>query len=304
MSLSQKYNIIMNKRFLHIFRHEAKVFYDSFTHFSKELFSNENGGVYIHSGEFGRYRERAVERFLRLITPQNLKFGDGFILTPRNQVSTQCDIIIYSQEDTPLISDNNATFFPIESVAGVVEVKSKLSKSELKNTLRKLANVKKLREDIYNDTDNELEISRKNNLSAPKKDVLWNHQDTLFTVLICEKFDFNLKASKPSEFYDNSIPPRYWHNLVLSLDDGVLVYNYERDHCWPVLAKGSLLIPSNQICYPKEDAAIPYLEIFGHLYNLGISVTSLFYPELRNYFDERFTTDSPNQLIIPGKWPA
>lgn len=289
---------------MHVFSNEAKLFYDSFTNYSRGLFEGEGEGVgSIHNGEFGRYRERAVERFLRLLTPQNLKFADGFILTPRNQVSTQCDIIIYSQEDTPLISDNNASFFPVESVTGVVEVKSTLSKSELTKALNKLAKIKRLREDIYNDHHNNLEISRKNNLLFPPKDHLWNQHDSLFTVLVCEKFKFDLKKVRPAECYDDDVPYRYRHNLILSLEDGVFFYNHERDHCWPVILKGNGMYISNNIFNPKDDGELPYLEVFGHQYNLGISMNSLFIPELRNYFDDRFDVGSIDSLKVPGWTP-
>lgn len=289
----------MNRRFVHIFRNEAKVFYESFTQFSKDLFTNSSANGYIHSAEFGRYRERAVERFLRLLTPQRLAFSDGFIITPRDQVSTQCDIIIYKKNDTPLINDNNATFFPVESVAGVVEVKSTLKKSELKDSLNKLARVKKLRDDIYNDKNNVLEISRRNNTHLPPQNNIWSQLDSIFTVLVCDKLDFDLDKFSPIELYDPSTPRYCWHNIILSLNDGVFLYSSERDHCWPVLPFQKSMLLSGFVYYPKEDMELSHIEFFGHFYNLGISMNSVFYPELSNYFNEILDLESTKNLIVP-----
>lgn len=40
--------------------------------------------------------------------------SDGFIITSKNSISTQCDIIIYNSNTVPLISDGIARMFPIE----------------------------------------------------------------------------------------------------------------------------------------------------------------------------------------------
>ena len=39
--------------------------------------------------------------------------SDGFIITSKNSISTQCDIIIYNSNTVPLISDGIARMFPI-----------------------------------------------------------------------------------------------------------------------------------------------------------------------------------------------
>ncbi len=33
------------------------------------------------------------------------KVSDGFILTPKDNVSTQCDIVVYDDTDVPLLSN-------------------------------------------------------------------------------------------------------------------------------------------------------------------------------------------------------
>lgn len=57
-------------------------------------------------------------------------------------------IISIFKEHTPLIENSGQRFFPVECVAGVIEVKSKLTKATLKEALVKLAAIKDLRNDI------------------------------------------------------------------------------------------------------------------------------------------------------------
>jgi hypothetical protein len=108
----------------------------------KNIFSNDNGKL-IHPGEFGIYREAICKRFLEFIIPKKLSIDNGFLINTNNEVSTQCDIVIYDSKHTPLVQSNELQrFFPIETVCAIGEVKSTLSKAQLKETLLKLSKVK------------------------------------------------------------------------------------------------------------------------------------------------------------------
>ena len=103
----------------------------------------------FHPGEFGTYRETIVIEFLRFITPRSLAITNGFVITPNNKVSSQCDIIIYDINSIPLVQDSNKDkFIPIESVVAIGEIKSTLTLIELKNALSKLSKVKKYRSEL------------------------------------------------------------------------------------------------------------------------------------------------------------
>lgn len=120
---------------------------------SKKIFENDSTrNKLIHSGEFGAYRERIVAKFLKLILPSTFDIGSGFIITPNNESSTQCDTIIYNKEDTTLFTDQtNARLFPVETVVGFCEVKSDInSMSELKEIILKMSQVVKLRNNMDN----------------------------------------------------------------------------------------------------------------------------------------------------------
>lgn len=59
------------------------------------------------------------------------------------------------------------------------------------------------------------------------------------------------------------------------------------------------MLLSGFVYYPKEDMELSHIEFFGHFYNLGISMNSVFYPELSNYFNEILDLESTKNLIVP-----
>ncbi|MCP4178793.1 MAG: hypothetical protein GY756_13595 [bacterium] len=121
----------------------------SFSTSKRVFFDNEKKKIF-HAGEYGLFRERAVIELLRLFTPQKFGIGTGFVITDQGDISTQCDIVVYDLTKTPnIVTDSHQSFFPIETVVAVGEVKSDIkSKNELNNHLEKLAKIKSYREKI------------------------------------------------------------------------------------------------------------------------------------------------------------
>ena len=102
-----------------------------------------------------------------------------------DEVSTQCDLVIFDGSNTPLIEDSrNKRFFPVESVAAIGEVKSKLSKHDFLSALSKLAAAKATRR-----FENPTHVRRKVDLP----DYIHNY-DLTVSFLICEKLDFDIKG--------------------------------------------------------------------------------------------------------------
>jgi len=88
------------------------------------LFYDEESQGLIHPGEKGTYCESIAKDFLRPFIPQMLDIGTGFIINAYDEVSTQCDIVIYDAKNTPLIeNDQKQRFFPVETVVAVGEIK-------------------------------------------------------------------------------------------------------------------------------------------------------------------------------------
>ena len=99
-----------------------------------------------HHGSKGTYRENTLKKFLsegRL--PTRYGIGTGEIVGPVHNVSRQSDLIIFdSLNGISLIYDENTQVYPIECVAGTIEVKSTLNKGEFIKSLENIKSVKKL----------------------------------------------------------------------------------------------------------------------------------------------------------------
>lgn len=98
-----------------------------------------------HNGGKGAVREDAFAGFLREYLPKRYSVGSGEVVSSENRVSRQCDIVIYDAEQCPrLLASDSHSIFPIESVYGVVEVKSTLTSEELRKAYDVVRSVKSL----------------------------------------------------------------------------------------------------------------------------------------------------------------
>lgn len=197
-----------SQRYRTIFESYLKQFVGYFSYDAKSLFIDEKNKL-IHPGEYGRYREDSCKQMLKMILNKNVSISDGFIITSNDDITTQCDIIIYNSMASPIISDGIARMFPAEEVRLVGEIKSVLDKQGYIEALRKLAfNKKKI-----------LDGRMGNGIS-------YMHSKTYNTIgsfLICSKLNFDYNSLDYEEIYDG-IERKYWHNGVLSIEDGCFVY--------------------------------------------------------------------------------
>lgn len=195
-----------------ILNQKIDTFISAFVWDSDSLFKRNN--YLLHPGEYGKYREDIFKELLRIVINKDKSIGDGFIITSDDERSTQCDVIIYNTNTIPLIDGGIAKFYPVEEVNGVIEIKSELSYTELKNALRKLAEIKLL--------------SRKRRGIQEKRYIISGEADDIATFLVCKKFKFkkNLDFNKIYE----GIPRRYWHNGIMSIEDGYYGYCMQYDN--------------------------------------------------------------------------
>jgi hypothetical protein len=186
---------------------------------SKKVFWDEGKQKLIHPGEYGSYREELIKRWLRMYVPKKFEISSGFIINSENSISTQCDIIIFDKDNTPQIeSFEKQKFFPIENVVAVGEVKSDINSiADINSHLEKMAKVKKLRD----------EIKYPRTYFHPLPGVYSpsiNPYDNLFSFLICNKFNFNTSQN----FIKYNAEKNHKHNLVLSLEDGLVNYTSKK----------------------------------------------------------------------------
>ena len=197
-----------NDIYINLLNRKIDNFVKIFSNDSNIIFKNDNKKL-IHPGEYGKYRERACKEVLKFILKDDVEISDGFLITANNNISTQCDIIIYNISTVQLISDNIARMFPIEDVRVIGEIKSNLSKKDFQEALIKLSRNKMLQDE------------RKNTIIKKKfQDETYN---TLPTFLICNKLEFDYDKINLEDIYKD-IPRKYWHNAILSIEDGFISY--------------------------------------------------------------------------------
>lgn len=225
-------------------RLKALQFKQNFVDFSRLAFQN-NDGKLIHSGEFGAYRERVLKELLSCFLPTYYSFGEGFVVNRNSENSSQCDVVIYDQWETPKLENYELRrFFPVETVYGVGEVKSTLTIPALKIALDKLMDIKKLRncEPINKkpikptsfDMDNKaryLELNIEKHGDHYKSIEYWNPNYNEFqnvvSFLVCESIDLDKKGMHDlaNSLYEPSMDDiSKRHNFILSLEDGLLSY--------------------------------------------------------------------------------
>ena len=271
----------MNQIFESLIKSKIEKFYNDYIDLSRQIFVNEEGTL-IHPGEFGTYREKIIKSLLQPFLPSRLDIGSGFIITAKDNISTQCDIVIYDKANTPVIETEEQRFFPIECVVGVIEVKSKLNKSTFKEALRKLAKIKELKNDI-----GKCPYIFKNFVSSDPFNPKDHIKDQMATFLICESIDMDFQKEINTFFKEayKEIDKSLYHNMILSLNDGCFMYYDEngRPIYYPYFdydqeVYGNELEKPHPKGYDKE-----HIMLFINYFFMIISSVSVMFLEITNY---------------------
>lgn len=194
--------------FKNIIEQKIDIFASTFDNGATNIFTKDKS--IIHPLEYGMYRERCAKELLSFVIDKDTGISDGFLITADNNVSTQCDIIMYQNNTIPLIDNGIANFYPIEIVKGIGEIKSTLDKTSFSNALVKLAKNKMML------------TQRKGKPISPIRE--FQEDDEIFTFLICNKLAFNINNIDFDEIYQDIPELKYRHNAILSLQDGLISY--------------------------------------------------------------------------------
>lgn len=167
-----------------------------------------------HHGNRGSYREDSLKDFLTNgKLPNTFGIASGEIISQYSQVSKQMDAIIYDKSKSIIFEASESTkIFPIESVLGIIEVKSQLSKTKL---IEGLENIKSLK-----------------TLHAPQL-ITKNYGDRIrmgyynnppFGVIFAYSLSGNSLESLENNLKDwcDSNPPEVWPNFICILDEGTI----------------------------------------------------------------------------------
>jgi len=187
------------------------------------VFYDDEKNELIHAGEKGTYSEAIAIDFLRPFIPQRLDIGTGFIINSFDDISTQCDIIIYDAQNTPLLENNQRQrFFPVETIVAVGEIKSGMApvdRTELKTIVNKLAKIRQMKK--LQGTPRSV-----NNSSHTFSER--HPSDSITTFLICNDITKKEEIAKEmSELYDSKYNYNDYLSFALFLSSGLLSHKHE-----------------------------------------------------------------------------
>ncbi len=264
-----------NRIFKALLNEKIDIFKNSFNSISKEIFFDELTKELIHPGEYGMYRETICKEFIRFIIPKRLEIEQGFLINSNEQISHQCDIVVFDKQNTPLIENSEKQrFFPIETVCAIGEVKSKLSKTQLKEALNKLSKIKPLRNNLKS-TD--IVRSETDGSFNPED----NLHDQIITFLICQKLDFDINniESEIDLLYDKE-NINYKHNFILSIEDGLIIYKNNENVVIPFPKHNQAFYESYFI---RTESNNNSFNVFASNLFLTTSSTTVLFPHIANY---------------------
>ena len=198
--------------FRNIIEQKIDVFASTFGNDANKLFKKDS--KLIHPLEYGMYRERCAKELLSFICDRSMAISDGFMISSENHVSTQCDIIMYQRDTMPIIDNGITNFFPVEIVGCIGEVKSTLKMGDFQNALIKMANNKKMF------------LERKGG-QAPQ--MAFKEKDEIISFLICNNLGFDINEVDFDNIYREIEDVRFRHNMILSLQDGLLLYKFDAE---------------------------------------------------------------------------
>jgi hypothetical protein len=112
----------------------------------KTIAAANSSGMIDHPGLKGRLREIVVEELIKPFLSPHIKAATGSIVDAYGNQSRQIDVILYDEQVTPpILFSEREGVIPCHSVVATIEVKSKLSRDELRRVVENARSVKLLR---------------------------------------------------------------------------------------------------------------------------------------------------------------
>lgn len=100
--------------------------------------------VVTHPGDKGDNREEILRDFLREHLPAKYGVLKGQIISKDGEISHSADVIVYDAVNCPVLYQARTAVVPVEGVYGIIEVKSRLSKTEIVDAMVKIADFKRM----------------------------------------------------------------------------------------------------------------------------------------------------------------
>ena len=114
----------------------------------------------MHRGAAGDRREDLVTNFLENHLPKRFGVRCGFAISSDGWASQQADVLVVDKDNNaPLHPNSSHELWPVEAVYALVEVKTQLPPSELKDSVDKCRRIKRLRRQFVDDGSQKLKES-------------------------------------------------------------------------------------------------------------------------------------------------
>ncbi len=214
-------------------------------------------------GLIGSARENPARKQLEKILPGFIQCGSGLVLDSFGGRSTQQDIVLVERDYCPIFSVNDtpeATYFPVEGVIAVGEVKSTVDKATLFDALRKVKSARDLRRFSHRTQSNGMSSAADYRLyghgatyaaiPSNEYDQGLKFRDQIYGFILCRSFAngpdatlANLVEFGKAQGFD-ALP-----NIIVSLNDGFIL-NAE----WPSMALQSSPMSANSVAFCPDKA--------------------------------------------------
>lgn len=252
---------------------------------------SQGAGTPVH---VGAAKEGPARTQLERLLPGGIEVGSGIVVDSYGHVSKQQDIVIY-ESLCPVFAHSDApeaTYYPVEGVIAVGEVKSGLGKVELADAVSKCVSVKNLRrraepfDDELGDgpTVSYRNYCMTNSFAAGVSEQFDQSQkslDQIFSFVLCQKF-----TSKPNTTlnnFANMCREQEMHlmpNMIVSLQDGnIYPFNSQSNSIARAMFEGDGAIFS-------EDVIVGFSQLVTTLRRYAISGRTVERKHYELYFRE------------------
>ena len=240
-----------------------------------------------HGADKGLRREDALRAFLRDVLPPKYGIGRGEVVSAAGGISRQMDIVIYDALHAPMLfTSATSSIFPAESVYATIEVKSRLTPSDLDPCIASIASVKRLARTATTDHVDGHAVD-----SIPGAEPVIENPPPFCGVFAFESADLEGRIFPGLIERNRSVPRPLWMEFAVVLDQG-LITHYTRLSSGRWQATG-LHDDSDHGCSLSGEDTLLY---FYLLLLAQLNARHLFPPELVLYAD---TLDLPQPTIEP-----
>jgi len=169
-----------------------------------------------YAAEGGAEAELVVKSFLKDRLPRRFDIESGCVLGGDGTVSRQTDLIIFDALNSPVYRKGpRVHILPRDNVAAVVEVKSKLNKTQLKDAAEKIASVKKIKPTPITNVDQPVTFG----------DMIMTN--TLGCVFAFDSYTSITTLAENLKEINSDFDSSDWIDLVVVLDKGYIGYTVQ-----------------------------------------------------------------------------